>query len=281
MIFCCRLQSSAAQEFQICAKNLYDVNKANLPGDTEQSLPELITANFDDEQIWQELELHNAPSVHSLMASVARLTVGKPCTFGLALEGSNDEGLGEDLEDPNEEHSDQADDDEDNGNLDDDEDADDIEDNIEDEDDELLLKSLGDNDDGEESEEEQQLKALLDKVTEKQSDNDSDSDINFDFDTEQDSKAITKNIKDADTKSGSKSDKIMPDKKRKTVVDDQFFKLAEMEAFLEAGDMWEEKRRRREEAGEESEEEDEEDLGENDSEDEVRMSPISDISLTQ
>ncbi|ELU13334.1 hypothetical protein CAPTEDRAFT_91042, partial [Capitella teleta] len=55
-----RVQKSAASQLCSSTKTLYDYLKTTEDetqrGDT---LPELLVKNFDDEQIWQEVELQN------------------------------------------------------------------------------------------------------------------------------------------------------------------------------------------------------------------------------
>jgi len=67
-----RAQDSIATDVRELLKRLYDFIKSaenGLPfGD---ALPELIIQGFDEEQIWQELELHNEGRSKSLEAGVA------------------------------------------------------------------------------------------------------------------------------------------------------------------------------------------------------------------
>ncbi|XP_046444897.1 U3 small nucleolar ribonucleoprotein protein MPP10-like [Daphnia pulex] len=72
------VQAAANTKFKAITKDLYDsVNRnCTLQGLTG-SLPELYTEGFDEEQIWQQLELHNEPSFKILMKNVAKLLTGK------------------------------------------------------------------------------------------------------------------------------------------------------------------------------------------------------------
>nr|SVE73675.1 EOG090X09DZ [Daphnia atkinsoni] len=72
------VQPAANTKFKTITKELYDsVNKNfTLPGLTG-SLPELYIDGFDEEQIWQQLELHNEPCFNILMKNVAKLLSGK------------------------------------------------------------------------------------------------------------------------------------------------------------------------------------------------------------
>nr|CAG4651140.1 EOG090X09DZ [Simocephalus serrulatus]SVE94357.1 EOG090X09DZ [Simocephalus serrulatus] len=71
-------QAAANSKFRAITKDLFDSVNGNfaLPGLTG-SLPELYTEGFDEEQIWQQLELHNEPSFKILMKNVAKLLTGK------------------------------------------------------------------------------------------------------------------------------------------------------------------------------------------------------------
>ena len=67
-------------------KNLYGISKSREVKPISDSLPELIIHNCDDEQVWQELELHNDPVLDGCLKTVAKLAVDKslPKGFGLA-----------------------------------------------------------------------------------------------------------------------------------------------------------------------------------------------------
>nr|CAG4640187.1 EOG090X09DZ [Daphnia pulex]SVE84989.1 EOG090X09DZ [Daphnia pulex] len=72
-------ESAAANtKFKAITKDLYDsVNRNFTLQGLTGSLPELYTEGFDEEQIWQQLELHNEPSFKILMKNVAKLLTGK------------------------------------------------------------------------------------------------------------------------------------------------------------------------------------------------------------
>lgn len=56
------LQDDVAADFTSLTKTLYDLQKAQEPAEYKGSpLVELVVENFDEEQIWQELELQNDP----------------------------------------------------------------------------------------------------------------------------------------------------------------------------------------------------------------------------
>jgi U3 small nucleolar RNA-associated protein MPP10 len=81
---------------------LYDLTKGNEEKhDSGEALPELIVDHFDDEQVWQQLELQNADSYDALMNKVTRLMAKKKAakTLKLALASSNLDLEDEDAED--------------------------------------------------------------------------------------------------------------------------------------------------------------------------------------
>uniref|UniRef100_H3CF66 Uncharacterized protein n=1 Tax=Tetraodon nigroviridis TaxID=99883 RepID=H3CF66_TETNG len=54
------LQDGVAADFTSLTKSLYDLHKAEEPGLYKGSpLAALVVENFDEEQIWQQLELQN------------------------------------------------------------------------------------------------------------------------------------------------------------------------------------------------------------------------------
>lgn len=89
-------------------KELYDFTKNNESQSFKNTLPELIVENFDEEQIWQELELQNSCCTINNIETVSELTVKKDkLCFPLKLkclksdEEKSDIGLvsdGKDLE---------------------------------------------------------------------------------------------------------------------------------------------------------------------------------------
>lgn len=80
-------------------KELYDLTKGNEEKkDTGEALPELIVDHFDDEQVWQQLELQNADSYDALMNKVSRLMAKKKAAKTLKLASSNLD-LDEEVED--------------------------------------------------------------------------------------------------------------------------------------------------------------------------------------
>lgn len=71
-------------------KYVYDFcQNQNKEGSSIKALPELIIKDFDDEQIWQELELQNETSLPTLINKAARLLVSKKLTFPVKTGGED------------------------------------------------------------------------------------------------------------------------------------------------------------------------------------------------
>lgn len=176
-----------AAEFTSLTKTLYDLRKAQEPvGYIGSPLAQLVVENFDEEQIWQELELQNN----------AVLTHFKNAIDGALSDGNltllSDEEIDEDKEEESEVEEDEE----------------------------------GATDEENVSEQEERLPRLSKKPSvdaEEASDDYSDNDSDIDFDVN----ALEKREKQNKGKTGSKT-KGVPSE-----VDDKFFKLSEMETFLE------------------------------------------------
>lgn len=179
-----------AAGFISLTKTLYDLHKAHEPAEYQGSqLDQLVVENFDEEQIWQELELQNSPVLKHLKNVVDDVVSDETLTV---LDEEEEEEDGEDERETNDE-------------------------NCEEEEEELPRQSRKMADDGAES------------FT------DEDSDLDFDVDALEKREKI-KTI----SKKGSKI-KTVPSE-----VDDKFFKLSEMESFLDDMDKQEGKGKDRE-----------------------------------
>lgn len=199
------VQDELAADFRTLTKTLYDLNKALGSSVVRGSpLKELVIENFDEEQIWQQLELQNNAVLDVFKKSVAQCTNDKDlCLI-----------------------SDQEDDSSDAEAISDSEVGDTIE--AETEQDNAYTKHK--------TEAKEKKSKPRETVIEEYSDEDSD----VDFDIE---------ALEQETKTAKKT--AVKNTGRKSLVDDKFFKLAEMEAFLEHMEK---------ENGEREEEEEEDDI---------------------
>ncbi|XP_072004120.1 U3 small nucleolar ribonucleoprotein protein MPP10 [Engystomops pustulosus] len=189
------VQEELATDFSKLTKALYDLHKTDEAIAAGSPLKELVIENFDEEQIWQQLELQNEKIIHHFNILVNRAVKDEDIYF---FQQSDE-------------------DDEDDENEDDDE--------------------LSENDQEEEAEKDPTKNGKIPKgdrrnsqvslvknkkaaEVEKYSDDDSDMDFDIDKLEQEQKKNTVKQMPKEPTK--------------KSVVDDQFFKLSEMESFLEA-----------------------------------------------
>ncbi|NWI37139.1 MPP10 protein, partial [Picathartes gymnocephalus] len=180
------VQDGLAADFRAMTKTLYDLNKGSsiVRGGP---LKELVIENFDEEQIWQQLELQNNAVLDFFKKSIARDAEDENlCLLSDQEEDGSDAETSSDKE---------------------------MEDNIM----EAETEQMNVYTKGKTKAKEKQSK-LRESVMQKYSDEDSDIDF--------DSVAVEQQAKTA-------KETTLKKKGRKSVVDDKFFKLAEMEAFLE------------------------------------------------
>ncbi|MCJ8747407.1 hypothetical protein PDJAM_G00153040 [Pangasius djambal] len=187
------VQDGLAADFTSLTKTLYDLHKAHKrKGWKGSPLDQLVVENFDEEQIWQELELQNTAALTLFENEVSKAVIDDTLTL---LEETEEEEEEEKEEDGG-------------GGLDDDEEEEDEEEEEEEEEsgdkrkNGLKPKSSGSDDDEE----------LYDE----------DSDIDFDVDK-----------LEKQSKQKKKTETKIPKSRTVSEVDDQFFKLSEMEAFLD------------------------------------------------
>ncbi|NXU66421.1 MPP10 protein, partial [Horornis vulcanius] len=182
------VQDGLAAEFRAMTKILYDLNKgSNIV--RRGPLKELVIENFDEEQIWQQLELQNNAVLDFFKKSIARDAKDEDlCLLSDQEEDGSDAEISSDKE---------------------------SEDNTMEVETEQMDAYTKDKDKTKAKEKKSKLR---ESIMQKYSDEDSD----IDFDIE----ALEQQAKTA-------KETTVRKKGRKSVVDDKFFKLAEMEAFLE------------------------------------------------
>ncbi|XP_048338117.1 U3 small nucleolar ribonucleoprotein protein MPP10 [Sphaerodactylus townsendi] len=181
------IQDGLAADLNSLTKTLYDFHKALGPATVPGSpLQELVIDDFDEEQVWQQLELQNNAVLGYFKAAVARN--GTEDDLCLLPDPEEGDSIAEDSEPET--------------------------------DDEVQTEDFNSDPPEEESdwaEKRSQLRARTEPLF-----NDEDSDIDFDIDKLE---LQTRPSKIAVKRTGEKS-----------VVDDRFFNLAEMEAVLDAAE---------------------------------------------
>ena len=244
---CCSVsKTNAVGLLRTFIKQLYDMRMSSRTGDSSHLLPELYIDNFDNEQIFQQLEMFNNDTVEdhrrAIMALQTRTCSKKVKTSSLSSP------LSKNTTDESGSAKKQVTFESDNlPNLDAYAD-----DSIEEED--------GEPDSEADSEDESALQKLLDSMNTRKTDVQSsnvDSDIDDDdggddsseSDDEDSEAKLNSDSSDDDSDTyndrtaSSRQCRTMPKQKVKQVsaVDDQFFKLAEMEAFLDEQDLKEQR----------------------------------------
>ncbi|XP_063025609.1 U3 small nucleolar ribonucleoprotein protein MPP10 [Melospiza melodia melodia] len=184
------VQDGLAADFRAMTKTLYDLNKGSniVRGGP---LKELVIENFDEEQIWQQLELQNHAVLNFFKKSIARDAEDEDLCL---LSDQEEDGSGAETSSDKE-----------------------LEDNIMEAETEQMNVHSKDKDKNKTKAKEKQSKV---RESIMQKDSDEDSDIDFDIE------ALEQQAKTA-------KETTLRKKGRKSIVDDKFFKLAEMEAFLE------------------------------------------------
>ncbi|XP_035409762.1 U3 small nucleolar ribonucleoprotein protein MPP10 [Cygnus atratus] len=181
------VQDGLAAEFRALTKTLYDLNKALGSNIVRGSpLKELVIENFDEEQIWQQLELQNNAILDFFKKSIARDANDKDLCL---VSDREDDGSDAEASSDNE-----------------------LEDIMEAETEQENVSTK------QETKAKEKQSKPKETITQKYSDED--SDVDFDIDALEEQTKIAKET-------------TLKKKGRKSVVDDKFFKLAEMEAFLE------------------------------------------------
>nr|XP_046205521.1 U3 small nucleolar ribonucleoprotein protein MPP10-like [Oncorhynchus gorbuscha] len=180
------LQGAVAKDFTYLTKTLYDLHKTHEPAGSKGSpLDQLVVDNFDEEQIWQELELQNTAVLKHFETAVSQAALDTALSI-LFDEEDADEEPDEGVEQDGEEET-----------------------------------RHGDLEDDGQGEEPPMLKTAMDAL---RGDNtDEDSDVDFDVD------ALEKQAKQKKFSAARESKPLGPPSE----VDDRFFKLSEMESFLD------------------------------------------------
>nr|XP_008531296.1 PREDICTED: U3 small nucleolar ribonucleoprotein protein MPP10 [Equus przewalskii] len=186
------IQDELASNFTSLTKVLYDFNKTLENGRIHGSrLQKLVIDNFDDEQIWQQLELQNEPILQYFQNAVSETIKDEDITLLPESEEQECEEDGSEMEADGQE---------------------DLEQDLE----EKEVSDLsGEDPEGSESAKNSSKFALRKSPVF----SDEDSDLDFDI---------------SKLEQQSKVQNQVPRKPReKSIVDDKFFKLSEMETFLE------------------------------------------------
>lgn len=184
------VQDALATDFTSLTKTLYDLHKTYEPAVFKGSpLEQLAIENFDEEQIWQELELQNTALLTQFEEAIEHAVTDDTITF---------------FEDSEEEE-------EENGEMD-----------IG-----LEEESEGEDDDKHEDDdkdEEEKIKQRPKPSASNEEDDFSGEDSDLDFDVDKFEKQ---------TKQRQSTTKLSKSNWTPSEVDDRFFKLSEMEAFLD------------------------------------------------
>ncbi|KAM3625174.1 uncharacterized protein V6R79_008031 [Siganus canaliculatus] len=191
------LQDGVAADFVSLTKTLYDLHKAEEPtGYKGSPLTQLVVENFDEEQIWQELELQNNAVLEHFKKAIGKALVDKSLTL-LEEENVDEEEVESDGENAEEDeyHDEEA-----------------------------------------QTPARQSKKMAVDTGDGEDQYTDEDSDLDFDVDALEKREKQKRDI----GKKGSKT-KVVPSE-----VDDKFFKLSEMESFLDDMDKQEGKEKGKE-----------------------------------
>uniref|UniRef100_A0A8C1XWP0 U3 small nucleolar ribonucleoprotein protein MPP10 n=1 Tax=Cyprinus carpio TaxID=7962 RepID=A0A8C1XWP0_CYPCA len=86
------VQDALATDFRSLTKTLYDLHKAHEPADCKGSpLEQLVIENFDEEQIWQELELQNDALLTHFEEAVEQAVTDDTITFFKDTEEEEEE----------------------------------------------------------------------------------------------------------------------------------------------------------------------------------------------
>ncbi|XP_006903597.1 PREDICTED: U3 small nucleolar ribonucleoprotein protein MPP10-like, partial [Elephantulus edwardii] len=189
-------QDGLASNFASLTKVLYDFHKILEDGSNCGSpLKKLVINNFDDEQIWQQLELQNEPALQYFQKAVSKTIKDNNISLLPETEEQACEEYGSKMESDGQEDPEQD------------------------------SKQLS----GDDVKQHESVEHL-NKIDLYKSPDFTDEDSDFDF-----------SINKLEQQS-QKQNKVSRKQKEKSIVDDTFFKLSEMETFLESMEKEEEKK---------------------------------------
>lgn len=222
------LQTDKANDITNNIKCIYDSLYGLSGNEFSEALPELLIDGFDEEQIWQQLELFNSSNIQYMLENVAKFSIKSSQINFTAkkkfYECKTKENLSDFLQYDANLNSAGETASPDDINADDTLNQSDNEDISDHEDDANCLSDdalkFGEIESGDESEEEKMLKKLLDDVVQEE---DHKSDSEMDTDEEGSKNESLKNQKDITVSKPS-------------VIDDQFFSLQQMEKFCDIED---------------------------------------------
>jgi U3 small nucleolar RNA-associated protein MPP10 len=224
-----REQNDLSEKIKKTVKCSYDFLKQNEDdSQLNEALPELIIKDFDDEQIWQELELQNEPTVNNFVENISSFLTEKSKSLLTFLEHTETE--------PTELESDSESSTDDDANSE-----------------EVGSSDEGNSDFELKSGEKSGADAVIDW-----DDEDSEGELGDFLDMEaeegEEEESDVEEEETFETRKGESSRK----NPKKSEVDDGFFSLAAMAEFLDQEDAREEKKYRRQKQMDEGEDNDEE-----------------------
>lgn len=181
------VQDAFSQKFIDISKKLYDFGNLHCPiQGLSGGLPELYTEGFDEEQIWQQIELHNEAAFQILLKNAARIQAVK----GKMLSFKKTDPVSRKVADDEE-----------------------VDEEEEINDDDSVTSNLS-------------FQLPAESGEEDESDPDDFGELDLD------DYKVLEDGEDGNQKDKSKKN-LQPKAYKKTEVDDQFFKLREMEEFLQ------------------------------------------------
>eukprot|EP00106_Octopus_bimaculoides_P009337 XP_014776779.1 PREDICTED: U3 small nucleolar ribonucleoprotein protein MPP10-like [Octopus bimaculoides] len=221
-------------------KKLYDLTFQKLP--VKKAVSQLIVDSFENEQVWEELELYNSAVISEFITDLSHLIAGKErISFktSKSLLDKNDDS-DDDVDDSN--GDDEASDDAEEKEVEEEPLAENSEDKEGDGDD-----NEDDDDDDDESDKElEKIKSNLKKYEQLSGTKQIDSDIGTDSEGDPNDLAteFQEDVSDGEDSKDSEPNqqdegKPKKNKTKSSVVDDNFFKLSEMETFLNQQDALE------------------------------------------